>query len=96
MLTSPLVLPTGNLALTLDPNSEPSCFAAEAYARDLGAHEAAEDTKVSYALLMLQGLFGAWASSLGVPHEQIREAAALIRCAFDLKSTTNLEIIPNC
>lgn len=70
----------GNLVLTLDPNPEQSCFAAEGYANELGIADAAEDTKVSYALLMLRGLFSSWALSRGVPREQALEAAAILRC----------------
>lgn len=87
-----MLLPTvcggaGNLALTLDANPEQSCFAAEGYANELGVADATEDSKVSYALLMLRALFSKWAVSRGLPREHAIEAAATPRCAPSAKRT---------
>ena len=65
----------GNLALTLDPQSEQPCFSAEVYAHEMGLADEMDDTKLTYALEMVRGLFSAWAAGHGVQPYELPGAA---------------------
>jgi hypothetical protein len=67
--------PAGNLALTLDPQSEQPCFSAEVYAHEMGLADEMDDTKLTYALEMVRGLFSGWSASHGVQPYQLPAAA---------------------
>ena len=63
----PVLLHPGFLAVTLDPQSEQPCFSAEVYAHEMGLTNELDDTKLTYALEMVRGLFSAWGAARGAP-----------------------------
>ncbi len=63
----PVPLHAGFLAVTLDPQSEQPCFSAEVYAHEMGLTDELDDTKLTYALEMVRGLFSAWGAASGAP-----------------------------
>lgn len=52
----------GMLSITLDP---PACFSAEIYATELDYTNVADDYKINYGKLVLEGVFAKWRTKVG-------------------------------
>ena len=60
------------------------------YAHELGLADEMDDTKVTYALEMVRGLFSAWATAHGVqPYELPSAAKPPDRCVGRVRQLTN-------